>query len=176
MGAPKEVPRGRAPDRAPPRPPRSARVARRRTEEALDRHDLAVLDAIVAPDVVHHAGLFVDEHGLAALEADLAALLAAFPDVRFAAADVVTEGDRAVVRWTGRGTHVGGFLGLAPTGAAVVFTGINAYRIACGKIVEGWSEPDALGLLRQLGAVPELASPVAATPAARGLPAPAGPA
>jgi len=72
----------------------------------------------------------------------------------------VADGDRAAVRWTGRGTHDGPFQGLEPTGKPVVFTGINVYRLACGKIVEGWSEPDALGLLRQLGVVPEVA-PVA---------------
>jgi hypothetical protein len=46
---------------------------------------------------------------------------------------------------------------------SAVFTGINVYRLECGQIVQGWSEPDALGLLRQLGAVPEIA-PVGATP------------
>jgi len=52
---------------------------------------------------------------------------------------------------------------LAPTGRPVVFTGINVYRIACGQTVEGWSEPDALSLLQQLGVVPEI-TPSAATP------------
>lgn len=143
----------------------SAAIARRWTEEALDRHDLDALDAFVAPDVVHHAGIFQDEIGREALKADLAALLAAFPDVRFTADVVVAEGDRAAVRWTGRGTHNGPLQGLAPTGLPVVFTGINVYRLACGQIVEGWSEPDALGLLRQLGVVPEIA-PTVATPTA----------
>ena len=50
----------------------------------------------------------------------------------------------------------------------MVFTDINAYRVACGKIVEGWSEPDALGLLRQLGMVVE-APPPLGTPAAEGV-------
>jgi predicted ester cyclase len=54
---------------------------------------------------------------------------------------------------------------LAPTGRSVVFTGINVYRLACGLIVEGWSEPDSLGLLRQLGAIPETPPPVS-TPTA----------
>lgn len=141
----------------------NAEIGRRWTEEALDGHDLDVLDELVAPDLVHHAGIFVDEIGRDVLKEDLAALLAAFPDIRFTADVIVATDDRAAVRWTGRGTHVGELQGLAPTGLPVAFTGINIYRIACGMIVEGWSEPDALGLLRQLGAVPEV-NPSAATP------------
>ncbi len=132
----------------------TAAIARRWTEEAWDTHDPAVLEEIVSPDAVHHAGLFVDEYGVEAVVTDMLALVAAFPDVRFTADVVVAEGDRAAVRWTGRGTHDGEFQGLAPTGIAVEFTGVNVYRMACGQIVEGWSEPDSLGLLRQLGVVP----------------------
>jgi predicted ester cyclase len=40
---------------------------------------------------------------------------------------------------------------MEPTGKTVNFTGINIYRFACGKIVESWSEIDALDVLRQLG-------------------------
>ncbi len=69
----------------------------------------------------------------AAIKADLAALLAGFPDVRFTADVVVAEGDRAVVGWTGRGRHEGAFLGLASVGTTVVFTGINTHRIAPGS-------------------------------------------
>ena len=134
----------------------NAAIGRRWTEDALDGRDLDLLDAFVAEDLVHHAGLFVDEIGRDALKEDLAALIEAFPDVRFTADVVVATDDRAAVRWTGRGTHDGELQGLAPTGLPVVFTGINVYRIACGQIVEGWSEPDALGLLQQLGDVPEI--------------------
>jgi steroid delta-isomerase-like uncharacterized protein len=141
----------------------NAAIGRRWTEDALDGHNLDLLDEFVAEDLVHHAGLFVDEIGREALKADLAALIEAFPDVHFTADVVVASEDRAAVRWTGRGTHQGEFQGLAPTGLPVVFTGINVYRIACGQIVEGWSEPDALGLLQQLGVVPEI-TPSAATP------------
>lgn len=135
----------------------------RRWTEALDVHDLDLLDEFVAEDLIHHAGIFVDEIGRDALKSDLAALLAAFPDGRFSVDVVVTDEDSAAVRWTGRGTNDGELQGMAPTGLPVVFTGINVYRIACGQIVEGWSEPDSLGLLRQLGVVPEI-YPGPATP------------
>ena len=141
----------------------TATIVRRWTEEALDTHDLDVLDEFVAADLIHHAGIFVDEIGRDALKEDLAALLAAFPDSRWSADVIVATEDHAAVRWTGRGTHEGELQGLAPTGLPVVLTGINVYRIDCGQIVEGWSEPDSLGLLRQLGVVPE-AAPAGATP------------
>ena len=67
------------------------------------------------------------------------------------------------VRWTLRGTHEGSFLGIAPTGRAVTYTGISIFRLSCGKIVERWNKADALGLLQQLGAreMPR-ATPIAA--------------
>jgi steroid delta-isomerase-like uncharacterized protein len=148
-------------------PPASAEltetIVRRWTEEALDTHELDVLDEFVAEDLIHHAGLFVDEIGRDALKEDFVALLGAFPDSRWSADVIVATEDRAAVRWTGRGTHEGEMQGMEPTGLPVVLTGINVYRIDCGQIVEGWSEPDSLGLLRQLGVVPEIAL-VGATP------------
>ena len=144
----------------------SATIARRWTEEALDTHDLDVLDEFVAADIVHHAGIYHDEIGRDALKSDLEALLTAFPDIRFTADVVVATEDRAAVRWTGRGTNDGEFQGQPPTGASVEFTGTNVYHIACGEIVEGWSEPDSLGLLRQLGIIPVVQPVLTGTPEA----------
>ena len=141
----------------------NAAIGRRWTEEALDSHNLDLLDEFVAEDLVHHAGIFVDEIGRDQLKKDLTALITAFPDIRFTADVIVADDDGAAVRWTGRGTHLGELQGIAPTGKAIAFTGINVYHIECGQIVEGWSEPDSLGLLQQLGAVPEI-NPGPATP------------
>ena len=54
-------------------------------------------------------------------------------------------------RWTGRGTHKGDLIGIAPTGKQVTVTGISIQRIANGKIMEEWSTYDMLGMLQQLG-------------------------
>lgn len=144
----------------------NAEISRRWTEEALDTHQLDVLDEFVAEDIVHHAGLYRDEIGRDSLKGDLAALIASFPDIRFSADVVAATDSQAAVRWTGRGTNDGEFQGHAPTGKSVEFSGINVYRIACGEIVEGWSEPDSLGLLQQLGIVPVVQPVVSDTPEA----------
>ena len=33
-------------------------------------------------------------------------------------------------------------------------SGITIFRVANGKLVEGWNRPDLLGLMQQLGAIP----------------------
>jgi predicted ester cyclase len=64
-----------------------------------------------------------------------------------------------VERYTATGTQDGPLGDLPPSGRAAAWTGINIYRIACGKIVEIWSEVDALSRMEQLTV------PVDATPA-----------
>ena len=64
---------------------------------------------------------------------------------------MVAEGDKDAVRWTGRGTHKGDLMGIAPTGKQLTITGISILRIASGKIIEEWGEMDMLGALQQLG-------------------------
>jgi predicted ester cyclase len=46
-------------------------------------------------------------------------------------------------------------MGIAPTGKQVTMSGINILRIADGKIVEMWNQEDVLGMMRQIGAIPE---------------------
>lgn len=81
-------------------------------------------------------------------------MLAAFPDLERTVEDLVAGGDKVVARWSARGTHLGDFNGIPPTGRVVQSSGITIFRLAGGKIVEEWSESDMLGLLGQLGAVP----------------------
>jgi steroid delta-isomerase-like uncharacterized protein len=85
-------------------------------------------------------------------------LRAAFPDLRFTIHDTIEEGDKVAARWTATMTHKGTFLGVAPTGRTATITGISLQRFEDGKIVEGWDNWDQLGLLVQIGAVPNLFS------------------
>jgi predicted ester cyclase len=68
--------------------------------------------------------------------------------------DQIAEGGWGVHRLTCRGTHRGDFMGVPPSGANVVVSGININRISGGKIGESWGVIDMLSLLRQIGAIP----------------------
>jgi predicted ester cyclase len=78
-----------------------------------------------------------------------------FPDVVSVIEDLIAEGDMVAARWGSRATHLGEYAGVSPTGNEVEFTGISVYRIAGGRIAESWTVEDELGLMRQIGAVPE---------------------
>ena len=73
----------------------------------------------------------------------------------FTVDDLVAEGDRVVVRWTNAGTHVGEFAGIPPTGRPFKFAGIDIYRVDDGQLCEHWHVIDQLGMLTQLGILPQ---------------------
>ena len=59
-----------------------------------------------------------------------------------------------MVRFIIRGTHLGMFRGIPATGKKIEMGGISIHRCAGGKIVEGWSFLDTLGMMQQLGVIP----------------------
>jgi len=78
-----------------------------------------------------------------------------FPDVVSTIEDLIAEGDKVVARWRSRATHKGDYMGVAPTGNKIEFTGISVYRIEEGKIAQSWTVEDQFGLMQQIGAIPE---------------------
>ncbi len=79
----------------------------------------------------------------------------ALPDLHIKIEDIIAEGDKVAVRITAEGTHLGDGFGIAATARRVKFAGIVIARIADGKIAEAWNSLDQLGLLKQIGALPE---------------------
>ena len=131
-------------------------LVRRVVEEVWNRGNYAVVDELAASDIVVHASTPDDDiHGREGVKQFYAALRAAFPDLHFAVQDQIAEGDRVVTRWLARGTHTGTFQGMPPTGKQVQMGGIDIDRFADGKVVECWPNADELGMLQQLGALPE---------------------
>ena len=121
--------------------------------------DLSQFDVYAHPDIVHHWGQGVDTTGIDALKASTEAFFVAFPDMVMTFDDVLVDGDMVVIRWTLTGTQTGPFFEIEPTGVQATWTGINIYRVSCGKVVESWSEADGVGLRAQLVPSQELATP-----------------
>jgi steroid delta-isomerase-like uncharacterized protein len=126
----------------------------RRYQEAHNANNLDALNAIVASDLITHNQMPGLPAGLEGGKQVHQIAVAAFPDFHATIEELVAEGDRVVARMTFRGTHTAGeFMGIPPSGRRFEFSAISIFRIADGKIVEHWGEEDALGWLRQLGAM-----------------------
>jgi len=130
-------------------------VLRRLYDEFVDRGNAQVLEEIVSPDFVSDAAAGVK--GVEAVKAIVLPVQEAFPDLHHTIHELVAEGDRVAVRWTMKGTHRGAFSGIPATGKPVAFSAISIYRFQDGKIAQLWAQVDRLGLLQQLGAVPQAA-------------------
>jgi steroid delta-isomerase-like uncharacterized protein len=119
------------------------------------RGDVSLLDQLAAPNIrVSYPLMPAPTEGIAPFKEVLKMVHSAFPDLEIEIGEPVAEGDRVAVSWTMRGTHNGDMMGLSPTGKRVGWSGITFYRIENGKVVDERGEEDALGLLRQLGAIP----------------------
>jgi steroid delta-isomerase-like uncharacterized protein len=128
----------------------------RRFTELFSTGDEALADEILDRDVVFHGTLGDGEiRGIDALKDFVAAYRTAFPDADSTVEAQVAEGDTVATRWRARGTHLGVLGPLAPTGRSFDVHGVTIERIAGGRIAEVWVARDELGLLHQLGAVPE---------------------
>jgi steroid delta-isomerase-like uncharacterized protein len=123
----------------------------------LDAGDRDVIEDVYSRDVVFHFPGSPDM-GFEDILAMVETVYTAFPDFTHTVDDILAEGDKVIVRVTDSGTHLDEFEGAAPTGKKVSFGAIAIMQIHDGKIVEVWEEIDWFGLLKQIGALPELAS------------------
>lgn len=117
------------------------------------RFDLT--ESLVHPEFFDHTNPPGMQHGIDGHRAIVSLFHGAFPDGRWHVEDMIAEGDRVVARTTLRGTHEGDFFGIPATGKAVEIGGVHIARVADGKIIEHWGSNDDLGMMRQLGVIPE---------------------
>ena len=123
--------------------------------EVLNKGNVALIDEMVAQSFLSHDPIGPDIHGPDGVKQCNTMYLNAFPDLQFTVEEVIAESDIVVWRWTAHGTHLGEILGIAPTRKQAVSTGTVTCHIANGKLQETWINWDALGLLQQLGGVPQ---------------------
>lgn len=128
----------------------------RRFTELFSTGDEVLAEEILASDVVFHGTAGDGElRGIDAIKQFVAAYRRAFPDAHSTVEDQIAEGDKVVTRWRARGTHRGQLGPLAATDRQFEMDGITIELVAGGRIAEVWVARDELGLLGQLGVLPE---------------------
>jgi predicted ester cyclase len=130
-------------------------VVRRFVEEYQTAADDRAFDELVDPDVLDHSRPPGVAPGAPGVRQQFDGFRAAFSGFRATILDQLAEHDKVVTRKVFTGTHLGPFEGIEPTGREVEIHVIDIVRVADGRIVEHWNCVDRLGLLAQLGALPE---------------------
>ena len=132
-------------------------LARRFVDEVCNGRKLDAADALFSADHVYHdPGSPWAGQGPAGIKDVIGVYHRGVKDARWDVHAMSETGDTVVMRWTGSGTHTGELLGIPPTNRKVRVDGIWMFRVAGGKIVESWNCWDTLGMLQQLGVVPQM--------------------
>lgn len=122
------------------------------TEEVFNKHNSAAVDDYYAAGFVWH-GPGDTEITRDDFRQIIDDFLTAFPDVQLEVQKQIAAGDVVATRWRAEGTHLGDYLGVAPSGNRMIATGIAMDRIEDGLIVEGWEDIDLYGALVCIGGI-----------------------
>ena len=125
-------------------------VVRRVQEEIINGKNMDLVDELLGSDYVWHGP--AQDAGKEIYEM----YLSAFPDLKMKIEERIAVGDKVISRFVSEGTHRGDLPGASATGKRVAgVKGIFISRVENGKIVEEWESFDELGMMKQIGVVPE---------------------
>lgn len=127
---------------------RSRQAVLRLIQMGLDGHDRAVMDEMVAADVIRHGpGGSVKAGREPAGRSMAERSWTLFPDWRYEIEALLAEGELVAARVRASGTSA--------SGVAVATTWTQIYRVRNERIVESWLDVDNAGLISQLEALGE---------------------
>ena len=98
----------------------------KRVMEVINRGDLDAFDELTFPELAQE------------FKRTIASLRQAFPDLHGVNEIQIAEGDFVANRFVFHGTHLGEFMGIAPTGEQHTLVGLSIDRMVDGKLVENW--------------------------------------
>ena len=112
----------------------------------------ALIDETWAEDVViNRPGMKLE--GRDQLKRYVADTKAALHDFQFTVKAIIAEGDSVAVHVTLSVIHAGEYMGIAATGKRIAITATAIHRTVNGKIAEVYEDYDALGMMKQIGAI-----------------------
>ena len=126
--------------------------------QAVQSGAVADVEKVFAPTWVNHDPSLPPMQGLEGARM-LIRLWSGFSNMQVTIEDSLSQGDRVAIRFRLRGTHTGELLGIPATGKAVNISATGIFRVVDGKATDNWVNVDALGLMQQLGVVPEPSVP-----------------
>ena len=131
-------------------------LARRFNDEVFTQGKVEVIDELVADDYVEHQappGLEPNKEGLKQF---VQMFHGAFSDIKVETLGLGVDGDELWIHSVFTGTHTGEFMGIPATGKGVTLEMMDRVKTRDSKAIEHWGVSDDLGMMTQLGVVPEM--------------------
>ena len=122
--------------------------------------DTTAVDRYMADEFIAH-DLPLAQGGCEDYKRFISMLTASFSEMnRINVCELLSCGDRVVVRWSWSGKHTAEFMGIPATHRQITLKGIDILRLAEGKIADLWQEIDIMGILQQISAPPRNTQPL----------------
>ena len=120
-----------------------------------NRRNLAALDRLYAPAVVHEGTSGRSYRGVGQIRSFVMSMLAMFPDLALAVEDLYwmgnpQDGFLIAARWSALGSHRGNGAYGEPTGREVHLWGITQWLVEDGKVSKEWTVFNEFGVLMQI--------------------------
>ena len=109
------------------------------------------VDKYISTNFIIHFPGGIDIEGKNGLLEYYTTSMKAFSDGAHIIDDVIAEKDKVAFRATAKSKHTGEFNGIQPSDKEIQVTFDGFWLIQDGKVIEWWSEYDALGMMTQLG-------------------------
>jgi predicted ester cyclase len=109
-------------------------------DELITRKNLNAVDELFSPRYILHTTAPFTAKPLDLVKMALREMHTGFPDLRVEVTHLLVDGDLIATREIWRGTHLGPFRGIAPTGKNITRTTMHIVRMEAGKIIEEWTE------------------------------------
>lgn len=124
-------------------------------EEVINKKNLDAANNLVSEDFTEHVPFPAQGPGREGLKFVLNSMFTGFPDMKWTVHEQIAEGEKVVTRFTWTGTHKGEFMGIPPTNKRVEVWGLVIDVVRNGLFSESRIIMDTIGLLQQLGVMPQ---------------------
>ncbi len=128
-------------------------LVRRFVDEIFVKGNADAVDELLAPEFTSHTWPSTGD-GRADLKAAIGRIKQGLSDIEFTVDDLIAEGDEVAARLTSSATQTGEMMGMPATNKRYTIGEIHIFRIRDGQMVEHWHNYDAMGQMKQLGAMP----------------------
>ena len=129
------------------------KLIRRYIEEVINTGNVTEIEKFISPNYteIHEGNRHVI--GIQGAKDHINGVRQTYPDLTLSVDQQIAEGDWVATCITARGTHLGSWLGIKPTGKQVSFTGVNIEKVENGKITEHGGAANLLLELLEIGAI-----------------------